>query len=218
LRQAVDAAGYAPTRRTLVALVTRLLQPGTPPALDALVADLDDLRGQLAQSLQLWPASEAFAYHTLDLPALRDRLSALLRDVGQRDPDEHQLFAVAQRLLIEGCRESCPECLDQPNRFTDFGKPARNLAAAWLRTAPPVVSVGAGPGWREEVRGALLEAGIAALVVQEGEMRTVVPAVQEMLAEEVPSGYLLLPVSLSRVRRSGALWELILELRERGDA
>lgn len=218
LRQAVDAAGYASTRRTLVALVTRLLQPGTPPALDALVADLDDLRGQLARSLELWPGGEAFAYHTLDRPELRDRLSALLRDVGHRDPDEHQLFAVAQRLLIEGCRESCPECLDQPNRFTDFGKPARNLTEAWLRTAPPIVSVAAGSGWREEVRHALLDAGAAALIVQEGEMRTVVPAVQEMLAEEVPSGYLLLPVSLSRVRRRGHEWELILELRARGDA
>jgi hypothetical protein len=100
LRQAVDAAGYTPARRTLVALVTRLLQPGTPPALDALVADLDELRAHLARDLQLWPASEAFAYHTLDVQPLRDRLAALLRHVGQQDPDEHQLFAVAQRLLI----------------------------------------------------------------------------------------------------------------------
>jgi hypothetical protein len=42
--------------------------------------------------------------------------------------------------------------------------------------------------------------------------------VQAMLADEVPSGYLLLPVSVTAVRRRGQLWELTLELKERVDA
>jgi hypothetical protein len=218
LRQAVDAAGYAPTRRTLVALVTRLLQPGTPPELDTLVADLDEMRAHLARDLRLWPLSEAFAYHVLGVPELESRLTAMLSRVGQHKPDAYQLFSIVQRLLIEGCHDSCPECLDQPNRFTDFGKPARNLAKAWLRLSPPAVSVSADAAWRDAVRRALLEAGTVALIAGEQEMRNVVPTLQEMLAEEVPSGYLLLPVSLSRVRRRGAAWELTLELRERGDA
>jgi hypothetical protein len=218
LRQAIDASGYAPTRRTIVSLVTRLLQPGTPPTLEALVADLDDMRANLARDLEVWPASEVFAYRALDIPAVRERIATLLRQVGEHDPDEHQLFAVTQRLMIEGCRESCPECLDQPNRYTDFGKPARNLTEAWLQAAPPVVRVGIGSNWRDAARRVLLDAGIVAVHADEAEMGAVVPAVQEMFAEELPSGYLLLPVSLSRVRRRGAIWELTLELRERGDA
>lgn len=218
LRHAVDAAGYAPIRRTLVALITRLLQPGTPAELDALVVDLDDRRHAAAREIELWPASEAFAYSALGETSVRARLTALLRSIGQHDPEPHQLFAVTQRLLIESCHDACPECLDQPNRYTDFGKPARNLTAIWLRSEPPVVRIRAGEAWQDLARAALLETGLVVLVADNDEMLPVVAGVQEILAEEIPRGYLLLPVSLSRIQRRGNAWELTLELREADDA
>jgi hypothetical protein len=218
LRQAIDAAGYAPSRRTVVAAVSRWLQPGTPAGLERLVADLLSARQNVADALQHWPAPEAFAYYAMQVPALRDRLAELLRAVGQREPEPHQLFAVAQRLLVEGCRDSCPECLDHPNRFTDFGKPARDLTARWLDVAPARVRVDEGDGWRDAARRALLEGGSVVIVAEETRMGGVVPAVQGLLADEVPSGYLLLPISLTAVRRRGPLWEVTLELKERVDA
>src|SRR5690606_19715565 len=92
LRYAVDAAGFAPSRRTLVALVTRFLQLCTPPSLDALVTALIDRRESLARDLALRPASEAFAYHVSTVPALRNRIDALLFAIGQNAPSEHQRF------------------------------------------------------------------------------------------------------------------------------
>jgi hypothetical protein len=218
LRQAIDAAGYAPSRRTVVAVVSRWLQPGTPAGLERLVADLLSLRRKVAEALQHWPAPEAFAYYTLQVPALRDRLAELLRTVGQREPEPYQLFAVAQRLLVEGCRDSCPECLDNPNRFTDFGKPARHLTARWLSVAPARIQVDSDDHWRDAARRSLISRGSVVVVADESRMVSVVPMVQAMLADEVPSGYLLLPVSVTAVRRRGQLWELTLELKERVDA
>jgi hypothetical protein len=49
-------------------------------------------------------------------------------------------------------------------------------------------------------------------------MSDVVPFVQELFAEEVPAGYLLLPVTLTRVQRKGRDWELTLELKEAAGA
>lgn len=218
LCQTIDAAGYAPSRRTVVAAVSRWLQPGTPVALERLVADLLSARRDVADTLQHWPAAEAFAYYVVQVPALRDRLAELLRSIGQREPMPHQLFAVAQRLLVEGCRDCCPECLDHPNRFTDFGKPARDLTARWLEVAPARVLVDAGDGWHDSARCSLRDSGSVVIVAEETRMAGVVSVVQALLADEVPSGYLLLPVSLTAVRRRGSFWELTLELKERLDA
>jgi hypothetical protein len=218
LRLALDAAGHAPTRRIIVALMGKLLQPGTSAALDALVFDLDQRRSTLATSLRVWPASEAFAYHVIHVDDIRAQVLSLLRDVGQQEADEHQLFATVQRLLVDGCRDSCPECLDQPNRFTDFGKPARSLTGAWLQTSPACVRVHEGTAWRNEATQYLLEDGRVSIVAAEADMRAAVGFVQETLAEEVPRGYLLLPAFISRVQRRGVDWELMLELGEAGDA
>jgi hypothetical protein len=214
LRHAVDTAGYAPTRRTIVALVARLLQPGTSPTLDSLVSDLDARRKNLARDIGIWPPSEAFAYHALQMDPVRTALENILRAIGQHDPDEHQLFAILQRLLIEGCQDSCPECLDQPNRYTDFGKPARNLAATWLNASPFTVRATVGNEWREQVRQALLEPAEVTVVAALNRMEDVVRFAQQLLAEETPSGYLLLPVTITRIVRKGGEWEVTLQLKE----
>jgi hypothetical protein len=218
LRQAIDAAGYAPSRRTIVAVVSRWLQPGTPVGLERLIADLLSVRRKVADALQHWPSPESFAYYVLQVPELRDRLVALLQAIGQREPEPNQLFAVAQRLLVEGCSDSCPECLHHPNRFTDFGKPSRELTARWLSVSPVRVLVDVDDGWRDAARRSLVDSGSVVVVAEESRMASVVPMVQAMLADEIPSGYLLLPVSLTAVRRRGQLWELTLELKERVDA
>jgi hypothetical protein len=213
LRAAVADAGYVPTRPLIVALLSRVLQPGTSPGTDALLDAVNAERTSVERRIGVGVDARVFAYHCLSVPALREPLEAHLRHVADDNPSAPQLYAIMQRFVFDGCADSCPECLDQPQQFVDMPKPSRALARHWLGQAVPEVSVNDGD-WVAHVRATLLQAGRVKVLAPADRIPGVADELQAILAEELESSYLLLPPALTRVEREGAIWKVTLELKE----
>lgn len=214
LRAAIEHAGFIPTRPLQVSLMTRLLQPGTDAALDAVVRQFNAERDRLTDALGVEFGTEAFSYCALEVDALRRALVAMLERIGGQEPAPYQLYAVAQRMALEGCEHACPECLDQPNLFHDFGRPSRMLATTWLALNIPEVRAAEDPEWMDAVRAQLQAAARVTLVVPDRVLSDATRRVQALLAEDVVMEFLLLPISLVRVDRHNGEWHLTLQLKE----
>src|SRR5262249_3381234 len=109
---------------------------------------------------------------------------------------------------------SCPECLDQPHRYHDFGRPSRSLATDQLMFRIPEVAVNEHPDdWLNLVRQRLLSDPDLQVVVDSSRLAAVAREIQGLMAEEIEAGFLLRPVSIAGVRREGADWKIHLQLK-----
>jgi hypothetical protein len=214
LRAATERAGFIPTRPLQVSLMTRLLQRGTDAVLDAVVRQFNVERDRLTQTLGVEFGAEAFSYYALGVDELRAPLVAMLERVGGQTPTPYQLYAIAQRMALETCTHACPECLDQPNLFHDFGRPSRLLARTWLELDVPEIRATAGREWMDEVRTQLQATPRVRLTVADDVLTDTTRRVQALLAEEIGVGFLLVPITLTRVDRRNAQWHLLLQLKE----
>lgn len=143
----------------------------------------------------------------------RARLTDLFRRVGGTEPAAAQVYALVQQFLLPGCPDSCPDCLDNPSRYSDVGRPSRSLARLWLGLAVPEVDVDDSPGdWRERAVSALRGQGRVCLVAATEGLGRVAAALPDLLAHEVEVDYLLLPVAVRRVDRQGDRWRVTLGL------
>lgn len=125
------------------------------------------------------------------------------------------MYSLLQQFLPLDCKDSCRECLDLPNRYNDFGRPSRELATPWLGLSVPEVSVDDCPDdWRRQVQEALKTGGSVRLVVSPERMPTVTTDLPALLAEEVEADFLLLPISVRRIDKEGAVWKITLQLKE----
>jgi len=125
------------------------------------------------------------------------------------------LYAVIQQFLIADCYDSCPECLDHPNHFNDFGRPSRSLTLSWLDINVAEVSADDDPeGWLEQVRRQLLSDGRVCVVTSATQLPNVATHLQKLLAEELESRFLLLPPSITGIARVGSNWKIMLGLKQ----
>jgi hypothetical protein len=214
LRAAIEHAGFIPTRPLQISVMTRLLQPGTDAALDSVVQRFNVERDRLTDVLGVEFGAEAFSYYALGVDALQAPLVGMLQRIGGQTPAPYQLYAIAQRMALEACTHSCPECLDQPNIFNDFGRPSRLLATTWLELDVSEVRATAGQAWMDEIRRQLQATQRVRLAVPDAVLTETTRRVQALLAEEVAVGFLLLPISITRVDRRNAEWHLLLQLKE----
>lgn len=214
LRSALAAVGVVPSRRNVVAVIARLLQPGTGQQTDALTALLDEERARLTAALEAEVEPRAFSYHALRVPQLKDQLEQILSAIGGESPTPRQLYAVCQRMVLFGCEDSCPECLDQPTGLSSVALPSRALARRWLRLDPPSVDVADGPTWEDSVRDALRRYGAARVMVPDALRAAAVSALHRLLTDELDVGYLLLPMSVSKIERRGGSWAVDLALKD----
>jgi hypothetical protein len=213
LRAAIAGVGYVPSRPLVVALLSRVLQPGTSAVTDDLFDALNADRVRAERHLGVGIDPRVFAYHCLGVPALHGPLRAHLEQIADERPSAAQLYAILQRFVLDECADSCPECLDQSQQFAKMAKPSRALAQHWLGLAVPEVAVDGGD-WMAHVRATLLGAGRVKVLVPAERMPSVAGDLQALLAEELESSYLLLPPSITRVERDGSGWKVTLELKE----
>jgi hypothetical protein len=119
-----------------------------------------------------------------------------------------------QQFLLSGCEDSCPECLDHPNQFNDFGRPSRSLALAWLGLSLTEVSVKENPtDWLDRIREILLNEFRVRLVTEPSTLSEVASGLQGLLAEEMEARGLLLPVSITAIERKGIAWVVTLQVK-----
>jgi hypothetical protein len=215
LQQALEQAGFDSSRDIVVAIVTKLLRAGSSPRSDATTHLLNQAwrRAEIKLGIAIDPRT--FAYVCIHYAPARRRLVRLFWELsGGEDPTDSQLYSVVQQLLLPGCEDSCPECLDHPNQFNDFGRPSRSLVLDSLRLAVTEVYVREQPeDWLDQARTVLLREFRVRLVVEPSELAQVGSALQGFLAEELDACNLLLPVSISAIERTGVSWSITLQIR-----
>lgn len=216
LRLSIENSGLPSSRSFVVSVASRLLRPGSSQETDALIAILNRAMLQTRKRAGIALEPRVFAYLCVQYAPARRRLSrALERLSGGNLPTSDQLYAVLQSLLIPQCKESCPECLDKPNRYNSFGVPARSVSMAWLELEPTEIRVSDYPDtWITRVRSQLGERARVSLLATSQELSEVARTLQVLLAEEIAVGYLLLPVSIASVTRKDLVWNITLQLRE----
>jgi hypothetical protein len=156
-----------------------------------------------------------FAYLCVHYPPARRRVAKIFEEIGGISPNDGQIYAILQHFLIQGCKDSCPECLDHPNRFNDFGRPSRFLAESWLNVKIPEVSVES-DDWGHLAMQNLQVYGQVQVLAGTSRLAGVAKILQGFLAEELEMDYLLLPISIAGVKRSGPEWKIILQVKETG--
>jgi len=216
LRSALCRGGFSADRPSVVSLLVRVLRPGSSVQTDALLRGLNRMWRRVEQALGLSIDLRVFAYHCVVHRGARRRLLETLRVVGPgQRASRPQLYALVQQMLLLDCQDSCPECLDQPNKYARPLKPSRALArhlvgfgGTELLVQDPSVD------WLALVRESLRQRGAVRLRVTAASRPAVAARLPEIIAEEIEVDYLLLPVRLRRVDRLGTDWLITLELKD----
>lgn len=218
LVRVLPSAGVVPTRAVTVSIVSRVLRPGSSLKTDAAMELLRRGWARVNRRVGLKVDARVYAYLCVHLPFVSRRLRALLGEVGAGEVvSGAQIHSLVQQLVTQGCRDGCPECLDNPNRYNDFGRPSRALARRWLRhEIPEVRAEGAPEDWMEVARAHLRTSGRVRVYALEADLSRVLASVQLLLAEDIEVEHLLMPSAISQVERERAGWWLTLQLKEYG--
>ena len=217
LQGALEEMGFPASRSTVVSIITRLLQYGSSVQTDVMIYLQNKSIRKHSNQLGLNLDPRVFTYLCVNYPPARRRLASLFKNIGGVEPDDGHIFAILQRFFVTACRDACPECLDQPNRFNDFGRPSRALASVWLNLEAPAVSTES-EGWVSEALNILREHGQVQVLSGTANMSNVAKTLQIVLAEELEIDYLVLPISIAGIKRSGSEWKITLQVKEVGHA
>jgi hypothetical protein len=216
LRAALRAAGFPASRSGVVSILTRVLRPGSTRSADALTDWLNRLWRRREADLGVAIDSRVFAYLCVRTGRTCRVLNRVIGQIGMgATPTRRQLFALVQQMLLLDCTDSCPECLDQPNRYAPYHKPSRGLARHHLGSGGVEVSVDDHPSdWQSLVRAELAARAAVRVRATSGRVAELASALPALLAREVEVDYLLLPVRVRRVAAAGTDLVVTLDLRD----
>jgi hypothetical protein len=208
--------GLPASRTMVVSVITRLIRCGTSERTDAMIHLLNQSIKRQSSRLGIELDPRVFAYLCVHYPPARRRFAKIFEEIGGISPSDGQIYAILQHFLIYGCKDSCPECLDHPNRFNDFGRPSRLLAESWLNVKIPEISVES-DDWVHLTMQNLRAYGQVQVLADTSRLARVAKILQGLLAEELEMDYLLLPISIAGIKRSGPEWKITLQVKETGN-
>jgi hypothetical protein len=214
LREQLQHEALPSNRSAVVSIVTTLLSPGSSRDTDRLIHLLNHGWRRAERLLGVGIDARTFSYVAVNAPLWRRALQKVFGAIGGADADDTHLFALAQRLLIAGCDDACPDCLDQRGWYGDIGRPSRALARHWLDMPITEIAVDdpANGNWRSLTAQTLRRRGRARLTAASAAvLAEILPG---LLVEEIEVDFLLLPISVSQVNNANGRWTLTLQLRQ----
>lgn len=216
LQAALLATGFDATRARFVALMSKVLHPGTSPTTDDLMRLLNREWHATEQSLSVGIDPRVYAYSALRNDTIREGVDRHFQQLhGLTNPNDVQRYSAVERSLLPVCRDSCPECLSQSNMYNDFGIPSRELASVWLETTTSTICVGnPNENWEAEVRSVLASEGLVTVEFSADISAEITPRMHELFAIEMDVGVLFYPISIQRLEKSGKSWRLTLQLKD----
>ena len=215
LKHHLQLRGFTAHRRLIISIVNKLLRPGTSSASDRLVFRLNRLWNRYILKLGIAVPMRTFAYTCTRHPIIGRFLTNYFQDIGGEPPSAPQLFAQIQQLLLEGCKDSCPECLNQRGRFYDLGTPSRALAREWLGVAISSVSLVEYPqDWQDKARQVLRSDGRVRLLSTISEKETIASAIPRLCVEEIDLESLRVPVSVGKIEQAGDELSIVLHIQD----
>jgi hypothetical protein len=213
-RQALLDSGLEASRSFIVSVLSRLLRPGSNSDTDRIAYVVNALWRRRSARLGIDIDASVWAYVCSASKAASRRFGQVLRGLsGGGVVAPGQVYRLVQQMLVEGCRHSCPECLSDANRFNDAGLASRELASTWLGMRPSQILIDTNANWRMSFRDALRETGIAELVSKQSTLAQAMLESQQLLAEELEVESVLIPPTISAMRRTGTSWVIQMQLR-----
>lgn len=216
IRSAIVSNGVIPSRGTIVSLASKLLRPGSSPESDQLMHDLNRRWQDAGRDLGMSIPLRTFAYVGTKDAALRDRLIHLFEDIGAgATPTEPQLFAQAQQMLLEVCRDGCPDCLGQGGFSGDSGRPLRGLAREWLELTIDEVPVTLDiASWTSRAREALRTHGRVRLAADGAAHDAMCRGLLGLVHQEIDREGIFVPVAISETRQLAGRTLVTLHLKD----
>jgi len=215
LKHHLQSRGFSGQRRLIVSIVNKLLRPGTNASSDSLVFRLNRLWTRCSRKLGISVPLRTFAYTCTGHLQIRKFLSNYFEGIGGEPPTDPQLFAQIQQLLFEGCKDSCPECLNQRGRFQDLGIPSRSLAREWLGVEIQSVSLKEHPyDWQEHARKILRDEGRVRIIMAVSEKNAVADSLPRLCVEEIDLESLRVPTSVAKIEQVGDELFIVLHIQD----
>jgi hypothetical protein len=215
LISALHNRGINQQRNNVSAVSIKLLRPGSSNDTDTLTFLLNKFWHRNNKRIGLEIPIRTFAYMVSSYPPSLQRLEALFRREYGETPTSSQLYSIIQQLLFDGCKDSCPDCLNNPNRFNDFGKPARNLALHWLSLGISEIDVSSETDkWISRAREVLEKDGRVCLVADMDFHDQLVNNFVPLFFEELNVMNYRESVHISRVERTGGFIKITLIIRD----
>jgi hypothetical protein len=222
LRQAKDTlssalveAGVPPTRDLIVATLDKFLRPGTSSETDRVIHILNEEWHRINKRLGLETDPRVFAYICLSFKPAWRRLARFLRNLGDgAEPTTIQAYSVIQQLLINGCTDGCRQCLDNPNRYNDFGTPSRAIARACMNLELPEILVkDPSRDWEARATEQLVSDKETLVNFSWTHRSEMARRLLSLLAKDVEVEYLLVPIAITSVRRDQSHLRIVLTLK-----
>ncbi len=220
LASTLEQSGLGASRRNIVAVVGRLLQPSHSSTTDAWFAGLNRLWKKYEKTLGGPIDARVFAYLMTDTSSIRRRFAAMITHVTGQPPSDAQLFARTQDLLLPICHDSCPHCLRSSNRFANSLRPSRELSREWLNASEVHNRcLEVAPGWKERLRETLAQEDRVEITARTaGELDEVGKYLQVLLTEPFERDYVLVWPIINGVSRDPGQWRIRVEIRQMGAA
>jgi hypothetical protein len=215
LQDALENAGLRASRSAVVSLITKLLRPGSSTKTDTAMYLLNRLWQRTEQKLGISIDARVFAYLCSQRTPIRRRIIELLREIGEsQNPSPAQMHSIIGQFLLHDCKDACPECLDNPNRYNNFGTPSRSVTRLELNLDATKVVVDKNSNeWLNQAKQILRDEGRVLIIAQNDDLPIVSKAVQGLLAEEIEVEYLLMPISITSITRQTEHWFIELQLK-----
>lgn len=213
LTRAMSESGIPPSHALFVAMMTRLLRPGSSAASDRAVHT----------ALKAWEKDEeqlGFALDQRTASALAARNPQIIKELGQAAPQaarvgsEAWAFNVLLNLLWAPAEQVRPFALQPPMPFMRKAPHSeRTLVLDALPDAEAAVDV-ASPNWRTELNDLLADSGRCVLLAPPGSEAELSAGLLSVMAEPVEVGSLHLHPRVVGVRRQADSVGVVLELVE----
>lgn len=219
LSDALDEIAVGASRETVVAVLGRLLTPGSRRGTDALFDGLNRLWSARSARIGAPLDARVFAYLLINSSVVRRRFSAMVQAITGQQPVDAQMFARVQDFLLSRCADSCPHCLVNSNRFAADVRPSRELSLQWInegRAAPVVLHVA--PGWEGRLRELLATEDKVEIEGSSEDLPGIGVLLQNLLTEPFERDYLLVWPILSTIARTEEGWRVAVEIRNMGAA
>ncbi|MBZ0264126.1 hypothetical protein K8I28_05615 [bacterium] len=211
--------GISPNRNNISAINMKLLRPGSSKVTDILTYLLNEswLRQNKKTGVEI--PLRTFAYVVCVYPPSQRRLLKLFRQNFNETPTLQQLYSVIQQLLFEGCRDSCPDCLDNPNSLNDFGKPSRDVTLYWLDLEITEIKYSEkSSNWVKHARKVLVKEGRACIIFREDTQKVDYNKLIPIYFEELTMSTYRDSAYISSIDRVGGVTKVYLQIRNHADA
>jgi hypothetical protein len=215
LAAALNQRGIPATRQLSVAINTKFLRPNSGPDTDLLLAKLVDFwhreQTRLNATIDLRIIAVAAAGNA-DIQAMVHQVltrvgeSALASDAGQ-------VYNLLQSLLWLDCRDSCPDCIERPQRYQSSPKPSRALLQTLLRTEISTIHYPE-VNWQAQLEETLATLFQARLCCAEDNLTSCRSDLLTVMSTPIEVGYQVLYPVIERIERRGREWDIQVVLPE----